>query len=76
MEPADIMKIGMSVDEAKEAFSALPEDNRLRMAPEQIATIILFNKPTPAQAQAALVLAWNHLLRNSALSFHPFDYPN
>ena len=57
MEPADVMKIGMSVDEAKEPFSALPEDNRPRMAPEQIATIILFNNPTPAQAQAALVLA-------------------
>ena len=69
MEPADIMKIGMSVDEAKEAFSALPEDNRLRMAPEQIATIILFNNPTPAQAQAALVLAWNEILERSKLTY-------
>ena len=69
MEPADIMKIGMSVDEAKEAFSALPEDNRLRMAPEQIATIILFNNPTPAQAQAALVLAWNEILERSRLTY-------
>lgn len=69
MEPADVMKIGMSVDEAKEAFSALPEDNRLRMAPEQIATIILFNNPTPAQAQAALVLAWNEILERSRLTY-------
>lgn len=76
MEPADIMKINMSVEDAKAVFSRIPESNRLKMAPEQIATTILFHKPTPAQVQAALVLAWNHLLRNSDLRFHPFDYPN
>ena len=76
MEPADIMKIGMSVEEAKSVLSQLPEDSRFRNIPEQLSVKILLHKPTPAQAQAALVLAWNHLLRNSDLRFHPFDYPN
>ena len=75
MEPADIMKIGMSVEEAKSVLSQLPEDSRFRNIPEQLSVKILFNKPTPAQAQAALVLAWNHLLKNSAISFCPVDYP-
>ena len=76
MEPADIMKIGMSVEEAKSVLSQLPEDSRFRNIPEQLSVKILLHKPTPTQAQAALVLAWNHLLRNSDIRFHPFDYPN
>ena len=76
MEPADIMKIGMSVEEAKSVLSQLPEGSRFRSIPEQLSIKILLHKPTPVQAQAALVLAWNHLLRNSDIRFHPFDYPN
>lgn len=50
MEPADIMKINMSVEDAKSVFSQIPENSRLKMAPEQITTTILFHKLTPAQA--------------------------
>ena len=73
MEPADIMKINMSVAEAKAQLEQLPAHYRLRHAPEDFMIRILAEKPTPAQAQAILVLAWNSILSRSEISFRSLD---
>ena len=69
MEPADIIKITMTVDEAKAQLAQLPDNCKLRSAPDDFMIRTLIEKPTPAQAEAALVLAWNAILSRSELSF-------
>lgn len=59
MEPADYMKITMSVAEAQKLLQPFTPE---RVVADSIATAIRGKKLTPIQAQAALVLAWNDLL--------------
>lgn len=59
MEPADYLKITMSVADAKELLQPFTSE---RVTADNIATTIRGKKLTPMQAQAALVLAWNDLL--------------
>ena len=68
MEPADIMKISMNVGQAQEILFGGRESCLLRSAALEFASRLCSMKPTPAQAQAALVLAWNEVLGRSKLS--------
>ena len=67
MGQADILKISMTVKEAKAQIEQLPEDHHGRCAGDNFATMILALELTPAQAQATLVLAWNRVLELSML---------
>ena len=69
MEQADILKISMTVEEARAQIAQLPENHRGRLAGRNLATSILALGLTPAQAQATLVLAWNRVLDESRLAF-------
>lgn len=71
MEPADIMKMTMTVEEAKAQIDQLPEDDRRRFLGENFSAVLLAYNLTPTQIQAQLVLAWNKVLNTSRLS-----YPN
>lgn len=70
MEPADIMKITMSVEDAQKI---LPDGTPEGIVPTCISTHIRGKKLTPAQAQAALVLAWNELLSKARFTFQDLD---
>ena len=70
MEPADIMKITISVEEVQKI---LPEGTAEGLVPTYLATHIRGRKLTPAQAQAALVLAWNELLSKAHFSFQDLE---
>lgn len=72
MEPADYMKITMSVEEAQKI---LPNGTMDRVRADNIATSIQCGNFTPAQAQAALVLAWNRILSHARFSLQDMDYP-
>ena len=69
MEPANIMKMEMTVEGAKAQLEQFPEGSRKRLLGDSFATLILGNHFTPAQAQAALVLAWNKVLNTAELTF-------
>ena len=69
MEQADILKISMTVEEARAQLARLPEDHGARQIPNVIAIRALRENLTPAQAQATLVLAWNTILNWSKLSY-------
>ena len=69
MEQADILKISMTVAEARAQLAQLPEDHRARQMPDGIAIRASHENLTPAQAQAILVLAWNTILDWSVLSY-------
>lgn len=70
MEPADYMKITMSVAEAKELLQPFTPE---RCVADSIATAIRGKKLTPIQAQAALVLAWNDLLYRTQFGISDWD---
>lgn len=70
MEPADIMKITMSVADAKEILQPFTAE---RVAADNIATTIRGKRLTPMQAQAALVLAWNDLLYRTEFDLKDWD---
>ena len=59
----------MTVDEAKAQLEQFPEDSGKRLIGDHLATLILGNHLTPAQAQAVLVLAWNKVLNIAKLTF-------
>lgn len=68
MEPADVMKIEMTVEQANHILFGDRRGVSVRTEAMCFATSILANEPTPAQAQAALVLAWNEILERSRLT--------
>ena len=68
MEPADIMKIEMTVEQANRILFGDRYSISLRTEAMDFSSRILANEPTPAQAQAALVLAWNEILERSRLT--------
>jgi len=59
----------------KDARQLLPEGSKRKVVADNIATSIRGRNLTPAQAQAALVLAWNDLLSRAQFSFRDFDNP-
>lgn len=67
MEPADIIRIDMSTKQADEILYGNRETIEFRKIAMEFASQILAYKPTPAQAQATLVLAWNEMLLQSKL---------
>lgn len=64
MKPADVLKISMDTSQADEVLFG---NVKMRSVALDFASKILMNKPTPAQAQATLVLAWNEVLARSEL---------
>lgn len=62
MEPADIMRMTMTVEEAKVQIAQLPEDSRSKNLWDSFAFRLVHEKLTPEQAQAELILAWNGAL--------------
>ena len=69
MKSENMIKIEMTVDEAKAQLEQFPEDSGKRLIGDHLATLILGNHLTPAQAQAVLVLAWNKVLNTAKLTF-------
>ena len=69
MKPADVMKIEMTLEQADEVLCENRTTASIREEAIYFATRILSQEPTPAQAQAALVLAWNEILERSKLTY-------
>jgi hypothetical protein len=69
MEPADILKITMSVMEAEAVINGFDWDDNRRSMGECFGTSIIGSGLTPIQAQAILVMAWNKVLGSGSLCF-------
>lgn len=76
MEPADMFKITMSVEEARAELEHFPEVERAKDVPRRFLSQMQIYKLTPTQAQAALVLAWNDALKLSHCCYPPLEEGN